>query len=126
MVSAAHAIREGGLTVVDVVAALDESGYEDEAERIMDMTRARLAGDYLQTSAIFDEELGVLSLVTDPNDYAGPGTGYEPSPQRLREIDAIRQAARGRGPARSSRRVSRSRCSSVAGPAAPARTRATW
>jgi propanediol dehydratase large subunit len=74
-----------------VVAALDESGYEDEAERIMDMTRARLAGDYLQTSAIFDEELGVLSLVTDPNDYAGPGTGYEPSAQRLREIDAIRQ-----------------------------------
>jgi hypothetical protein len=91
VVSAAHAIREGGLTVVDVVAALDESGYEAEAERIMDMTRARLAGDYLQTSAIFDEELGVLSLVTDPNDYAGPGTGYEPSAQRLREIDAIRQ-----------------------------------
>src|SRR5262249_57600304 len=91
VVRAAQAIREGGLTVVDVVAALDESGYEAEAERIMDMTRARLAGDYLQPSAIFDEELGVLSLVTDPNDYAGPGTGYEPSPQRLREIDAIRQ-----------------------------------
>src|SRR5215468_706996 len=92
VVSPAHAIREGGLTVLDVVAALDESGYEAEAERIMDMTRARLAGDYLQTSAIFDEQLGVLSLVTDPNDYAGPGTGYEPSPQRLAEIDAIRQA----------------------------------
>jgi propanediol dehydratase large subunit len=91
VVSAAHAIREGGLTVIDVVAALDETGYEAEAERIMTMTRTRLAGDYLQTSAIFDEELRVLSLVTDPNDYAGPGTGYEPSPQRLREIDAIRQ-----------------------------------
>ena len=91
VVSAAHAIRESGLTVVDVVAALDETGFEAEAERIMDMTRARLAGDYLQTSAIFDEQLRVLSLVTDPNDYAGPGTGYEPSPERLREIDAIRQ-----------------------------------
>jgi propanediol dehydratase large subunit len=91
VLNAAHAIREGGLTVLDVVAALDETGYEDEAERIMAMTRARLAGDYLQTSAIFDEALGVLSLVTDPNDYAGPGTGYEPSPQRQREIDAIRQ-----------------------------------
>jgi propanediol dehydratase large subunit len=33
----------------------------------------------------------VLSLITDPNDYAGPGTGYEPSPERQREIDAIRQ-----------------------------------
>jgi propanediol dehydratase large subunit len=91
VLNAAHAIREGGLTVLDVVAALDETGYEDEAERMMAMTRARLAGDYLQTSAIFDEALGVLSLVTDPNDYAGPGTGYEPSPQRLQEIDAIRQ-----------------------------------
>jgi propanediol dehydratase large subunit len=91
VVSAAQAIREGGLTVIDVIAALDETGYEAEAERIMAMTRARLAGDYLQTSAIFDEQLRVLSLVTDPNDYAGPGTGYEPSPERLREIDGIRQ-----------------------------------
>ena len=50
-----------------------------------------VAGDYLQTSAIFDEAMRVLSLVTDPNDYAGPGTGYEPSPARQLEIDAIRQ-----------------------------------
>ncbi len=92
VVSAAHAIREGGLTVVDIVAALDETGYEDAAEKIMDMTRARLSGDYLQTAAIFDESLRVLSLVTDPNDYAGPGSGYEPGPDRQAEIDAIRQA----------------------------------
>ena len=92
VVAAAHAIREGGLTVVDIVAALDETGYEAEAQRVVEMTRARLAGDYLQTSAIFDEQLRVLSLVTDPNDYAGPGTGYLPSPQRQREIDGIRQA----------------------------------
>jgi propanediol dehydratase large subunit len=92
VVGAAHAIRDGGITVVDVVAALDELGYEAQAERIMDMTRARLAGDYLQTSAIFDEQLRVLSLVTDPNDYAGPGTGFEPPPERQAEIDAIRQA----------------------------------
>jgi len=92
VVAAAHAIRDGGITVVDVVAALDETGYESVAERILVMTAARLAGDYLQTSAIFDEELRVLSLVTDPNDYAGPGTGFEPGPQRQAEIDAIRQA----------------------------------
>jgi propanediol dehydratase large subunit len=30
-------------------------------------------------------------LVTDPNDYAGPGTGYRPSASRAQEIDAIRQ-----------------------------------
>jgi propanediol dehydratase large subunit len=92
VVSAAQAIRDGGITVVDVVAALDETGYEAAAERILAMTAQRLAGDYLQTSAIFDEQLGVLSLVTDPNDYAGPGTGFEPGPERQAEIDAIRQA----------------------------------
>jgi len=92
VVAAAQAIRDGGITVVDVVAALDETGYESVAERILVMTAVRLAGDYLQTSAIFDEELRVLSLVTDPNDYAGPGTGFEPGPQRQAEIDAIRQA----------------------------------
>ncbi len=92
VVAAARAIRDGGITVVDVVAALDETGYESVAERILVMTAERLAGDYLQTSAIFDEELRVLSLVTDPNDYAGPGTGFEPGPQRQAEIDAIRQA----------------------------------
>src|SRR5215831_14314973 len=92
VVAAAQAIRDGGITVVDVVAALDETGYEDVAERILVMTAERLAGDYLQTSAIFDEDLQVLSLVTDPNDYAGPGTGFEPGPERQAEIDAIRQA----------------------------------
>jgi len=92
VLGAAHAIRQRGLTVVDIVAALDECGYFHEAERTMAFARARLSGDYLQTSAIFDEHLQVLSLVTDPNDYGGPGTGYEPSPERQREIDAIRQA----------------------------------
>src|SRR6266571_2508920 len=92
VLAAAQAIRQRGLTVVDIVAALDECGYLHEAERTMAFARARLSGDYLQTSAIFDEQLSVLSLVTDPNDYAGPGTGYEPAPSRQAEIDAIRQA----------------------------------
>ena len=92
VLSAAHAIRQRGLTVVDIVAALDECGYFEVAERTVAFVRARLSGDYLQTSAIFDEQLRVLSLVTDPNDYAGPGTGYAPTPERQREIDAIRQA----------------------------------
>ena len=91
MLGAAQAIRHRGLTVVDIVAALDECGYPEYAERALAFVRARLAGDYLQTSAIFDEQLSVLSLVTDPNDYAGPGTGYAPPPARQAEIDAIRQ-----------------------------------
>jgi propanediol dehydratase large subunit len=55
------------------------------------MLRARVDGDYLQTAAIFTEDMQVLSLVTDPNDYAGPGTGYSPTPARQHEIDSIRQ-----------------------------------
>lgn len=89
--AAAHAIRQRGLTVLDIVAALDECGYDLYAERALAFVRARLSGDYLQTSAIFDEDLNVLSLITDPNDYAGPGTGYVPTPARQAEIDAIRQ-----------------------------------
>ncbi len=91
ILGAAQAIAQRGLTAVDIVAALDECGYPDYAERSLAFVRARLAGDYLQTSAIFDEQLNVLSLVTDPNDYAGPGTGYAPAPARQAEIDAIRQ-----------------------------------
>ncbi len=89
--SAARLIRDTGITMLDVIAALDECGYEEEAERLLAMLRARVEGDYLQTAAIFTESMDVLSLVTDPNDYAGPGTGYFPSAERQREIDRIRQ-----------------------------------
>jgi propanediol dehydratase large subunit len=93
VLTAAHAIRQRGLTVLDIVAALDECGYPEYSERAIQFAAARLAGDYLQTSAIFDEQLTVLSAVTDPNDYAGPGTGYSPTAARQAEIDAIRQVA---------------------------------
>jgi propanediol dehydratase large subunit len=118
VVSAAQAIRDGGITVVDVVAALDETGYEAAADRVLAMTAQRLAGDYLQTSAIFDEQLRVLSLVTDPNDYAGPGTGFEPSPERQAEIDAIRQA-RGVEDLRAEQALASVPLLAVAGPAGP-------
>lgn len=92
VLGAAQAIRASGLGSLEVANALQECGYEDEAARLLDMLVARVHGDHLQTAAIFDEDMRVLSLVTDPNDYAGPGSGYDPSPARQREIDAIRQA----------------------------------
>jgi len=88
---ASRIIRETAVTMLDVVAALYETGFEDEAGRILAMLKARVAGDYLQTAAIFDEDMRILSLVTDPNDYAGPGTGYVPTSARQSEIDTIRQ-----------------------------------
>jgi propanediol dehydratase large subunit len=89
--TAARTIMETNVTMLDVIAALAENGFDLEAQRCLDMLKARVAGDYLQTSAIFDEEMNVLSLVTDPNEYSGPGTGYQPTPARQAQIDTIRQ-----------------------------------
>jgi propanediol dehydratase large subunit len=92
VLSAAQTIRSSGLGSLQVARALLECGYDVEAQRVLDMLGARVHGDHLQTAAIFDESMHVLSAVTDPNDYAGPGTGYEPSAARQAEIDGIRQA----------------------------------
>jgi propanediol dehydratase large subunit len=88
---ASERIMDRRLTALDVVRALRERGYELEAERVLEMTRQRLLGDILQTSAILDEELYVLSSLTDPNDYAGPGTGYHMTPARRMQVAEVRQ-----------------------------------
>ena len=88
---AGDAIMERELTAIDVVRALAIRGFDLEAERVLEMTRQRLFGDHLQTSAIFSEDMQVLSALTDPNDYTGPGTGYRPSAARLEEIARVRQ-----------------------------------
>jgi propanediol dehydratase large subunit len=89
---AAEAIMKRPITVVDVVAALAETGYATESDRVMAMLRERIVGDYLQTSAVFDEDMKVLSGVTDRNDYLGPDTGYALSAARTAELNDIRQA----------------------------------
>src|SRR5581483_9151294 len=88
---ASERILDGKITALDAVRALVEHGYEVEAERVLEMTRQRLLGDVLQTSAILDEDLNVLSSLTDPNDYAGPGTGYRMSPERRSQVASVRQ-----------------------------------
>lgn len=92
VLTAATTIAHTGISVIDIVSALAETGFSEEAERVLAMARARLDGDYLQTAAIFSPSMEVLSLVTDPNEYAGPGTGYLPDDARQRDIDAVRQA----------------------------------
>jgi len=88
---AADQLMQRGLTALDVVRALAVRGFEVEAERVLDMLRQRLYGDYLQTSAIFTEDMRVLSALSDPNDYAGPGTGYRMTAARRVETGAVRQ-----------------------------------
>jgi propanediol dehydratase large subunit len=91
VLGAAQVIQSAGITAIDVVNALYETGFDVEAQRLLDMLLARVSGDYLQTAAIFDRDMRVLSAVTDPNDYTGPGTGYRPTAQRQAQIDGIRQ-----------------------------------
>ncbi len=91
ILAASDAIMERRLGILDVVRALWTTGYEEEAGRVLAMGGAGVAGDYLQTAAIFDEQMNCLSKVTDPNDYQGPGTGYEVPAARREEIAAIRQ-----------------------------------
>ena len=82
-------LMKRGITGVDIVKALAESGFMELAERILNMLKQRVVGDYMQTSAILDEDYQVLSGVNKPNDYMGPGTGYRVDGKRWEEIKAI-------------------------------------
>lgn len=79
---AATEMMEKGTTVIDIIKILHEAGFEDVAENLMNQMKQRIIGDYLHTSAVFDENYNVISAVNDRNDYMGPGTGYRISDDR--------------------------------------------
>lgn len=85
----AENMMKRGITGIDVVKALYRSGYKEEAQKILNMLKQRVAGDYLHTSAVVDKDFNVISAVNDVNDYAGPGTGYQMSDERWDEIKKI-------------------------------------
>ncbi len=89
---AADAFIAGDADFVAVIRALQNAGFGDVADNILEMGRQRIAADYLQPSAIFDADFKVQSAINDANDYVGPGTGYRPAGQRWREMQAIPQA----------------------------------
>ena len=78
-------------TVLAAVRALQKHGFTQTAQNMLEMGRQRVAGDYLQPSAIFDREFHVLSGINDPNDYVGPGSGYRVDSKRWEEIQALPQ-----------------------------------
>ncbi len=89
------AIKDRGITVIDVIRALSRRGFRTEAGHLLSLVKLRVSGDYLQTSAIVRQGR-VISAVNDPNDYAGPGTGYRLNEARRAEIVNIRdQLTRG-------------------------------
>ena len=84
-----EAIKERGITVIDVIKALARRGFRDEAENLLSLVKLRVAGDYLQTSAIVRNG-HVVSAVNDPNTYLGPGSGYRLDAERRLAINGIR------------------------------------
>lgn len=78
-----------GITGVDIMKALEKSGFEDVADSLLSMFKQRITGDYLHTSAILDTNFKVQSAVNFPNKYQGPGTGYKMSDSRWEEIKNI-------------------------------------
>ena len=89
--SASEFLRRG-ITGVDIIRALARQGFRDIAEKILAVQKLRVSGDYLQTSAVVLPGARVLSAVNDPNDYRGPGTGYQLEGARAEEIFDIPQA----------------------------------
>jgi propanediol dehydratase large subunit len=90
--AAADAFLAGKQTVLAAVAALEQAGFTTTAANILTMGRQRVTGDYLQPAAVFDHNFRVRSGINDPNDYAGPGTGYRLDGARWDEVQGIRQA----------------------------------
>ena len=88
---AANRFLKGDQTILAVIGALYKRGHPSIAANLLAMGRQRVAGDYLQPAAIFDQEFHVLSAINDVNDYTGPGTGYRVSAERWQEIQRMPQ-----------------------------------
>ena len=86
---AAEDVLKRGITGIDVVKALAETGFVDVAESVLSMLKQRVVVDYMQTAAILDKDFHVLSGINTPNDYMGPGTGYRVQGERWEEIKKI-------------------------------------
>lgn len=89
---AAKEMMDRAVTGLDVSKALLRAGFDDVAESVFKLLRCRVAGDYLHTSAVFEEDFSVNSAVNYPNGYRGPQTGYQISEERWQRIQNIRQA----------------------------------
>jgi propanediol dehydratase large subunit len=105
--TAAERFLQDGRNGLDIIRALAKHGFCDIAEKILQIQKLRISGDYLQTSAVVLAErtgesstsqssssrrLRVLSALNDPNDYQGPGSGYRLTGERWKEVVNIPQA----------------------------------
>jgi propanediol dehydratase large subunit len=93
-IQAAEEMMDEGISGADIVTILADNGYNGIAENLLGILKGRVAGDYIQTSAIFegDGEFDVVSAVNDPNEYQGPGTGYRLTGEDWEEKKDVRFA----------------------------------
>ncbi|MFT4910283.1 MAG: propanediol dehydratase large subunit [Natronomonas sp.] len=91
---AAEEMMDENVTGADIVQILAKNGFDDIAENLLGMLKGRVAGDYIQTSAVFegDGEFNVVSAVNNPNDYQGPGTGHRLDGEDWEEKKEVRFA----------------------------------
>lgn len=89
---AAEDMLARGVTGIDFVKALYKGGFEDVANSIFQIQKAKVVGDYLHTASMLDSDFHVISAVNSCNDYHGPMTGYQISPERWEKIANIRKA----------------------------------
>ena len=89
---AAEDMLARGITGIDFVKALYKGGFEDVADSIFQIQKAKVVGDYLHTASMLDSDFHVISAVNSCNDYHGPMTGYQISPERWEAIANIRKA----------------------------------
>ncbi|MBE5956646.1 MAG: propanediol/glycerol family dehydratase large subunit [Lachnospiraceae bacterium] len=89
---AAEDMLARGITGIDFVKALYKGGFEDVANSIFQIQKAKVVGDYLHTASMLDSDFHVISAVNSCNDYHGPMTGYQISPERWEAIANIRKA----------------------------------
>jgi len=94
----AQQVMDRNVTGLDLVKALESTGFSDIAENLLTVLRQRVSGDLLQTSAILTRQLEPLSAVNDRNDYAGPATGYRPSGERWEQMKKLRHVTSASNP----------------------------
>jgi propanediol dehydratase large subunit len=94
----AQQIMDRKVTGLDIVKALESTGFPDIAEHVLTVLRQRVSGDLLQTSAVLTRDLLPLSAINDRNDYAGPGSGYRPSGARWEEMKRLRHVTSAANP----------------------------
>jgi propanediol dehydratase large subunit len=94
----AQSVMDRGVTGLDLVKALERSGFHDVAENLLTVLRQRVSGDLLQTSAILTDDFVPLSAINDANDYGGPGSGYRLQGERWEQLKKLRHVTSAENP----------------------------